>query len=75
MIFVSVLPPIGMYLERSKVISYTQPVDAVYSVLIIKNPKDSYNYKAYTESLHIVTWMAIGVFCLTCPIILFVANK
>ena len=39
MIFVSVLPPIGMYLERSNVISYTQPVDTVYSVLIIKTQK------------------------------------
>jgi hypothetical protein len=39
--------------------------------LFIQNPVETYNYKAYSDPLHYFSWIALAIFCLFVPPILF----
>lgn len=60
-----------MTYERSNAITFPRYIDIGKKTLFIKNPTNSYNYKAYFEPLHQVSWLSIGIFSFLMPFILY----
>ena len=73
--FISAIAPFLITLERSKAISFSQAIGNVYHNLFIKNPADSFNLAAYTNTLKAMVWIFIGLFCLICPLILYLVTQ
>ena len=61
--------------ERSKVITFSQPIDSLYHSLFIKNPEGSLNLKAYVDPLTEYAWMAIGMFAIVGSLSLFLITQ
>jgi len=57
--------------ERSAVISFAIPLAQIYHGLFIKNPAESYNYRAYIETFQYMTWIALAVFIAAAPPFLY----
>ena len=56
---------------RGEAITFSSTLDQTYRTLFIKNPMGSYNYKAYIEPLHYLSWMSIGIFSFVAPLFLY----
>ena len=65
---------LSITLERSSVISFTQPLIYIYYQLFIKNPIGTFNYVAYIEPLRTFSWIFIGIFCITTPPFLYLTT-
>ena len=61
--------------ERSKAITFSNPLDEIYHAIIIQNPVNAYNYEAYTSPLANETWLMILALIITTPPILFIASR
>ena len=55
-------------LARSAVVSFPQPIVQIHYQLFIKNPTGTFNYMAYIEPLHYLSWIVIGFFCIVTPL-------
>ena len=62
-------------MERSLYISYSQSLQTYYDTLFIKNPSETFNYKAFIEPLHYLSWAFIALFCTLTPPILCLTTK
>ena len=71
----SAIAPFLVTMKRARVISYTEPVETLTHTLFIKNPSSSINIKAYASMLTNEVWIAVGFFCLICPLILYLVTK
>ena len=60
---------------RSEVISFALPITQIYHSLFIQNPSGTFNYMAYFEPLHYLTWIAVLIFCLVTPPFMFLTAK
>ena len=60
---------------RSEVITFALPITQIYHSLFIQNPSGTFNYLAYFEPLHYLTWIAVGTFCLVTPPFMFLTAK
>ena len=61
--------------ERSAVMTFATPIIQIYHVLFIKNPAETFNYTAYIEPMHWLSWVGIFVFILTLPPLLFMTTR
>ncbi len=57
--------------ERSVVITFAEPITQIYHSLFIKNPSGTYNYMAYIEPLHYLSWIVILLFSSAVPLVMF----
>ena len=62
-------------MERAQIITFAEPITQVYNSFFIKNPLESYNYTAYLDPLHYMSWVAILVVILITPPFLYPVNK
>jgi hypothetical protein len=51
--------------------SFCQPLTHIYNTLFIKNPVETYNYKAYSDPFQYISWIALAIFSFFVPPILF----
>ena len=58
-------------MERSAVMTFANPITQIYHSLFIKNPTETYNYTAYTEPMHWLSWVILLVFIAVVPPFLF----
>ena len=61
--------------ERSKAITFSNPLDDIYHAIIIQNPVNAYNYEAYTSTLTNGTWLMILAWIIATSPILFIASR
>jgi hypothetical protein len=62
-------------LERSEVMTFAQPITHIYHNLFIKNPTEAYNFKAYTDPLHDISWIVLIIFCVCTPPVVFLTTR
>ena len=60
---------------RSDVITFAQPITQIYHSLFIQNPSGTFNYMAYIEPLHYLSWIFVGVFSVVTPPAIFLTAK
>ena len=60
---------------RSDVITFAQPITQIYHSLFIQNPSGTFNYMAYIEPLHYLSWVFVGVFCIVTPPAIFLTAQ
>ena len=53
---------------RSLVVDFAEGITDVHHRFFVKNPKNGYNWTAYTDPLSSQIWRVIGILCLTMPI-------
>ena len=56
---------------RGTAITFTTTLDQGFRTFFIKNPMGSYNYKAYIEPLHHLSWIFIGLFAIVTPFFMY----
>ena len=56
---------------RGTAITFSTTLDQGFRTFFIKNPMGSYNYKAYIEPLHHLSWIIIGLFAVVTPFIMY----
>ncbi len=61
--------------ERSAVMTFAQPITQIFHSLFIKNPTGTYNFQAYTEPLHYMSWGILVIFCVITPPFLYLTTK
>ena len=61
--------------ERSAVMTFATPLTQVYYSLFIKNPADTFNYMAYIEPMHWMSWISILILIFFVPPILFLTTR
>ena len=61
--------------ERSIVMTFATPITQIYHSLFIKNPTETFNYMAYIEPMHWLTWVGLLVLITTVPPLLFLTAK
>ncbi|XP_059085628.1 glutamate receptor 2-like [Tigriopus californicus] len=61
--------------ERSLVISFTEPITQIYHSLFIKNPTGTPHYTAYIEPLHWMVWLTLAFFIFFIPLILYLSAR
>ena len=61
--------------ERSAVMTFATPITQIYHALFIKNPAEKFNYMAYVEPMHWLSWVGIFVLILTLPPLLFMTTR
>ena len=61
--------------DRSKVITFAQPITQIFHSLFIKNPTGALNYMAYIEPLHYTSWIVIALFCILTPPFLHITTQ
>ena len=62
-------------LERSAVMTFASPITQIYHSLFIKNHAETFNYMAYIEPMHWLTWVGLIVLITTIPPFLFLTAK
>ena len=67
--------PLSLTFDRHKDISFAKTMDLDFTQLYIKNPNSAINYKAYSEPLHYISWLCIGIFCIILPPFIFLATS
>ena len=60
---------------RSKVITFSNPIEDILHAVFIQNPLASYNYNAFTSPLADVTWLMFLVWALVTPPILYILAR
>ena len=73
--FFIALVPFSVTLDRHAVVSFGTTMDLDFTQLYIKNPNSAINYQAYSEPLHYITWLCIGIFCIILPPFIFFATS
>ncbi len=58
-------------IARSQVITFAQPITRIHHQLFIKNPTGSFNFTAYIEPLHYLSWIFVVLLILLGPLVLF----
>ena len=53
------ITPFTVTYERSAVMTFTTPLTQIYHSLFIKNPAETFNYLAYIEPMHWLSWVGI----------------
>ena len=66
LILISAIAPFVITHSRAQAISYSHNIDNMHDELAIKNPKDTFNFEAYTKPLRLWSWIFIGIFCIVC---------
>jgi ionotropic kainate glutamate receptor 5 len=61
--------------ERSAVITFATPLTQVYYSLFIKNPADTFNYMAYIEPMHWLSWIGILILIFFAPPLLCLTTR
>ena len=61
--------------ERSAVITFAEPITKVYNSFFIKNPSESYNFTAYLDPLHYMSWLVVLLVILVTPPLLFASAR
>ena len=61
--------------ERSPYISFSQPLQTYYHTLLIKNPSETFNYLAYLEPLHHMSWAFVALFFTLVPPLLCLTTR
>ena len=61
--------------ERSTVMTFSNPLDQIYHVVMIQNPVNTYNFEAYTSPLADITWLMLLLWILVTPPILFISAR
>ncbi len=66
---------ITITLERSEVADFTEPFIQYYTRVFLKNPVGTYNFIAYLEPLHYLTWVFTLLVCLVAPPVLALTTR
>ena len=66
---------LSVSLERSTVMTFATPLTQVYYSLFIKNPADTFNYMAYIEPMHWLSWIGILILIVFVPPLLFLTTR
>ena len=61
--------------ERSAVMTFATPLTQIYHSLFIKNPAETFNYMAYIEPMHWLSWISILIFIFFVPPLLFLTTR
>ena len=61
--------------ERSRVITFSHPLDQIYYVVVIRNPVNTYHFEAYTSTLADTTWLMLLVWMIATPPVLFIVSR
>ena len=61
--------------ERSAVMTFATPITQIYHALFISNPAETFNYMAYIEPIHLLSWVVIFILILCLPPLLFMATR
>ena len=61
--------------EKSAVMTFANPITQIYHALFMKNPTETFNYRAYTEPIHWIAWVGLLVFIAVVPSLLFLTTK
>ena len=56
-------------------ITFAEPIVAIYHTLFIQNPSGTFNFMAYLEPMQYMSWVLIGLFVLFSPIILALITR
>ena len=72
---IDIAVPLTVTLERSAVMTFSTPLTQVYFSLFIKNPADTFNYMAYIEPMHWLSWISILILIFFVPPILFLTTR
>ena len=62
-------------MERSKVMTFSAPLDDYYHSLFIKSPAESYNFTAYTQPLQWLVWITLLIFIALAPPFLYFTTR
>ena len=60
---------------RAEAIDFLEPFMYTYSQLFIKNPTNSFHFKAFIKPYHMETWMVLALVTCVAPLFLFVAIR
>ena len=69
------ITPFTITHERSAVMTFSTPLTQIYHSLFIKNPAETFNYLAYIEPMHWLSWVGIFLLIVTVPQILFLTAR
>ncbi len=69
-LFIAAVTDFTVTMERSEVITFSEPITQIYHGLFVRNPSERPNYSAYTEPLHWHVWAVISLFVLAAPLVL-----
>ena len=61
--------------DRSAVMTFATPLMQIYFSLFIKNPVETFNYKAYIEPMHWLSWISLLILIFFVPPILFLTTR
>ena len=75
LLLISAITDFTITQDRSKVITFAQPITQIFHSLFIKNPTGALNYKAYIEPLHYTSWIVIALFCILTPPFLHITTQ
>ena len=73
--FISGVASFGNTMARRKVVSFCDPMTESFNTLFIKNPSQAFNFAAYVEPMHYLSWIFVIVFCLLTPTFLYITTK
>ena len=61
--------------ERSRVMTFSTPLDEIYHAIIIQNPINTYHYEAYTDPFTTTTWSMLLAWVIATPPIMFIVSR
>ena len=61
--------------ERSVVMTFANPITQIYHAIFIQNPAETYNFMAYIEPLHYMSWVGVCLVILGGPPLLHFTQK
>ena len=61
--------------ERSTVMTFATPITEIYHSFFVKNPAETFNFLAYIEPMHWLTWVSMLVLLATMPPLLYLAVR
>ena len=61
--------------ERSRVITFSTPLDQIYHAIIIQNPINTYHFEAYTSPFTTTTWSMLFSWIVATPPVLFIVSR
>ena len=64
-----------MTYERSLAVTFTHRLQTIDNGLFIRNPKDSYNFGAYTDPMVSAVWIIITILSIVCALALYITTQ
>ena len=64
-----------MTYERSQAVTFTHRLQTIDNGLFIRNPKDYYNFGAYTSPMVFAVWIIIGILSIVCALVLYITTQ